>query len=68
MYKLIVYKYLSERRAEEIASKRVVLVDHLEASAARHGFEITWDEPGVEGSLWKDGREVGGWTINQIGE
>jgi hypothetical protein len=67
MYRITVYKYNSERRAEEIASKRVVLVDHLEASAARHGFEITCDEPGVEGSLWKDGREVAGWTINKIG-
>lgn len=67
MFKLTVYKYASVRQAEEMATKAVVLVDHLEACAARHGFEITSDEPGVEGSLWKDGREVGGWTIKKIG-
>lgn len=67
MFKLTVYKYASDRRAEELAGRRQVLIDHLEASAARNGFEVTWDEPGVEGELWKQGLPVGGWTINKIG-
>lgn len=66
MFKLRVFKYLSDQSASETASSRHALVDHLEASAARHGFEVTWNEPGQDGELWRDGRAVGGWWIEEL--
>lgn len=67
MFKLTVFKYLSDRSAYVTASNRQALADHLEASAARHGFEVTWHEPGVEGELSKEGRAVAGWWIDREG-
>ena len=68
MLKLTVYKYLSDKQATVVSDQRRALLDHLEASAARNGFEITWIEPGEFGELHRDGREVGGWYIEEIEE
>lgn len=66
MYKITVAKWLSDKTAVETASRAKVLLDHLEASAKRNGFEVTWNEPGVSGGLVRDGREVGGWFIEEV--
>ena len=66
MFEITVCKIMSDKIAKERASKRQILVDHLEASAARNGHEITWDEPASYGSLWKNGREVGIWKIEEV--
>ena len=66
MFEITVFKLCSDKFAKSTASHRQVLVDHLEASATRNGFEVTWDEPASHGSLWRDGREVGTWKIESI--
>lgn len=66
MFKLTVYKYLSDRQAVETAGRQRVLIDHLEASAARHGFEVSFYAGNVDGELWKQGLPVGGWHIEKV--
>jgi hypothetical protein len=69
MFEITVFKLHSDKFAKSQASHRQVLVDHLEASADRNGFEVSWDDQGdmpAYGSLWRDGREVGIWKIEEV--
>ncbi|ADB93784.1 hypothetical protein REDROCK_91 [Mycobacterium phage RedRock] len=45
------------------ASARQVVLDHLEASTKRNGFEVTWNEPGVAGDVLRDGQIVATWEV-----
>lgn len=65
MYKLTVYKYVTFRSATETASRFHILLDHLQASAARNGYEVGFDESD-EGELIKDGQAVAGWHIVRV--
>ena len=65
MFKLTVYKYGTFKNATEEATRFLVLVDHLKASAARGGFEVTFDDPD-EGELFKDNVAVAGWHIEEV--
>ena len=66
MFEITVCKLYSDKFAKSTASDKQVLVDHLEASAARHGFDVEFDDGDDAGSLWRDGREVGFWHIEAI--
>ncbi|AHB29988.1 hypothetical protein SEA_INDRA_98 [Mycobacterium phage Indra] len=63
MYELIVRKNDGSLTGEATGSGRLVLTDHLEASAARFGFEVEWNEPGESGHIKRNGKFVGTWEI-----
>ncbi|AYD87118.1 hypothetical protein SEA_NICOLETERA_91 [Mycobacterium phage NicoleTera] len=64
MFTLTVHKIGSEKTGVVSASHRQVVLDHLEASTKRHGFEVTWNEPGVSGDVLRDGQIVGTWEVS----
>ncbi|AGT14340.1 hypothetical protein ADZZY_92 [Mycobacterium phage Adzzy] len=66
MFKLIVRKNDSSLTGEATASGRRVLLDHLEASAARFGFEVDWYEPGESGYIKRNGKFVGTWEVSAL--
>ncbi|AOT25012.1 hypothetical protein PBI_KALPINE_93 [Mycobacterium phage Kalpine] len=63
MFTMTVRKIGSEKTGVVSASARQVVLDHLEASATRHGFEVTWNEPGVHGDVLRDGQIVATWEV-----
>ena len=71
MFEITVFKLYSDKFAKSTASHRQVLVDHLQASALRNGYDVVWDAPDTNevsnsGALFKDGREVGAWKIEEV--
>ncbi|AMS01081.1 hypothetical protein SEA_ARCHERNM_87 [Mycobacterium phage ArcherNM] len=63
MFTLTTRKIGSDHTGVVTGSHRAVVLDHLEASAKRHGFEITWNEPGVSGDVLRDGQIVATWEV-----
>ncbi|QDP44669.1 hypothetical protein SEA_NOTHINGSPECIAL_85 [Mycobacterium phage NothingSpecial] len=66
MYKLTVYKANSSHKGEVSGSHTSVVIDHLKASAARHGFEAPrhMHDGMPSGDLIKDGNVVGYWEVS----
>lgn len=64
MHKLTVTRLKDGKQAVIEASHSKVLLDHLEASSKRNGFEVFWFEPAVFGGLTKDGKTVATWEVN----
>ncbi|AIW02984.1 hypothetical protein KIY87_gp12 [Mycobacterium phage Malec] len=63
MFTLTVRKIGSDKTGVVSASARQVVLDHLEASTKRNGFEVTWNEPGVSGDVLRDGQIVATWEV-----
>ncbi|AWH13609.1 hypothetical protein SEA_LILTURB_92 [Mycobacterium phage LilTurb] len=63
MFTLTVRKIGSDKTGVVSASARQVVIDHLEASTKRNGFEVTWHEPGVNGDVLRDGQIVATWEV-----
>lgn len=64
MHGLTVTRLKDGKRVTVEATHVKMLLDHLEASAGRNGFEVFWHEPGVFGNLKKDGVTVAIWEVN----
>ncbi|QNJ57040.1 hypothetical protein SEA_DELORIS_92 [Mycobacterium phage Deloris] len=63
MFSLTVSKIGSEKSITIDSSHRQPLVDHLEASTKRNGFEVVWNEPLKHGDILRDGQIVALWEI-----
>lgn len=69
MFKLTVTRFRDGNQASEVASKAQVLIDHIEAAAARQGFEIDpYDASGHGGELIREGKALGEYVIYQLDE
>lgn len=64
MHKLTVTRLSDGKQAVVEASHSKALMDHLEASSRRKGFDVIWWEPGLFGRLEKDGETVATWEVN----
>lgn len=65
MYQIVVTRLKDGRKGVASGSSSQVVIDHLNASAARHGFEITWNEPRLAGDIWKSGELVAVWEVSK---
>lgn len=64
MFKLTVSKVGSDKTGVVTSSHRQVVLDHLEASAGRNGFEVSFHIPeGSTGDIKRDGQVVGEWKV-----
>ncbi|QTF81513.1 hypothetical protein SEA_TARSUSIV_89 [Mycobacterium phage TarsusIV] len=65
MFKLTVYKAHSDHKAQVSGSHTAVVIDHLKASAGRHGFEVPrhMHDGMPSGDVIRDGEVVGYWEV-----
>lgn len=72
MFEITVTRLKDGQRAVAQASHAQALRDHLEASAARNGFEIvervefSWEYGAVVGDVLKNDKVVAIWEIGEI--
>ncbi|AXH48856.1 hypothetical protein SEA_STEAMY_82 [Mycobacterium phage Steamy] len=67
MFTLTTTKVGSDHTGTVTGSHRAVVIDHLEASAARHGFEVfARSEDGTWGDICRDGMVVGEWKLTEV--
>ncbi|QFP95569.1 hypothetical protein SEA_GAUGELDP_86 [Mycobacterium phage GaugeLDP] len=63
MFELTVTKVGSEQKVTVKGTHRVMLIDHLEASAARHRLEVKHIRDDMQGDILKNGQTVAEWAV-----
>ena len=66
MFEITVFKLHSDKFAKSQASSEQILLDHLKASADRNGFVAGFVSGEMSGEIYRDGREVAVWKIEEI--
>lgn len=64
MLTLTVHRLKDGKSTYVKSSSRQALLDHLEASAGRNGFDVYWFEPREFGGIRKDGVTVATWEVS----
>ncbi|AXH46827.1 hypothetical protein SEA_ACOLYTE_84 [Mycobacterium phage Acolyte] len=65
MFSITVSKVGADKQATITASHRQALIDHLVASAGRHGFEVPLASHDDGGDILRDGQIVAEWEITR---
>ncbi|ACE80010.1 hypothetical protein Pukovnik_84 [Mycobacterium phage Pukovnik] len=63
MFELTVTKVGTDKSVTVKATHKAMLIDHLHASAARHGLEVKHIRDDLQGDILKDGQTVAEWAV-----
>uniref|UniRef100_A0AAU8GR28 Gp84-like domain-containing protein n=1 Tax=Mycobacterium phage BabyBack TaxID=3158877 RepID=A0AAU8GR28_9CAUD len=63
MFELTVVKVGTDKSVTVKGSHRSMVIDHLEASAARHGLEVAHIRDNLQGDILKNGQIVAEWAV-----